>query len=91
MIQQFSCLYFNLFVKPSYFDFRDLIKTKTIKTPLVKAEAFGPTCCSSILGLKASLAQIARAPRFGSQTEPSSWKKHRYRSNTVQAASAGCF
>ena len=31
-----------------------LILKKTYKTPLVMAEAFGLTCCSSVLCLKAS-------------------------------------
>jgi len=64
----------------------EVVKTKTIRTPLMMAEAYGPTSCSSGFVPKSTLlpkpeGQYGLLPKLSRHA----WQKHRFRSKTAAA------
>ena len=56
------------------------------------AAAFGLTCCSSTLVPEGKPShRLQEHPGLVPKLSHREWQKHRYRSKTVQAVSAGCF
>jgi hypothetical protein len=64
----------------------EVVKTKTIKTPLMTSEAYGPTSFSSCLVPKSTLLPKPEVQYvLLRKLSRHAWQKHRYRSKTAAA------